>query len=72
MVSAGVCLRSLMALLAPAAAEMSMRHGRLFDTAIRTEYERALDPAKACLEPLPGGQAASHPPMAGTGTTPRS
>lgn len=35
-----------MALLGHASAEMSLRYGRLFDTTVRTEYERALDLAK--------------------------
>ena len=35
-----------MALLGHASAEMSLRYGRLFDTTVRAEYERALDLAK--------------------------
>ena len=35
-----------MALLGHMSAEMSLRYGRLFDTTVRTEYERALDLAK--------------------------
>ena len=35
---------------------MSLRYGRLFDTTIRAEYERALDLAKARLGPLPAGR----------------
>ncbi|HVB41125.1 MAG TPA: tyrosine-type recombinase/integrase [Streptosporangiaceae bacterium] len=46
LVNAGVSLQSLMALLGHASAEMSLRYGRLFDTTVRAEYERALDLAK--------------------------
>ena len=35
-----------MALLGHVSAEMSLRYGRLFDTTVRAEYERALDLAK--------------------------
>jgi integrase len=53
MVNAGVSLQSLMALLGHVSAEMSLRYGRLFDATVRTEYERALDLAKANIGPLP-------------------
>ena len=53
MVNAGVSLQSLMALLGHVSAEMSLRYGRLFDTTVRAEYERALDLAKARIGPLP-------------------
>lgn len=46
LVNAGVSLQSLMALLGHASAEMSLRYGRLFDTTVRDEYERALTLAK--------------------------
>ncbi|QOR70818.1 tyrosine-type recombinase/integrase [Ruania alkalisoli] len=46
LVNAGVSLQALMALLGHQSAEMSLRYGRLFDTTVRTEYERALDLAK--------------------------
>lgn len=46
LVNAGVSLQSLMALLGHVSAEMSLRYGRLFDTTVRAEYERALDLAK--------------------------
>jgi len=46
LVNAGVSLQALMALLGHMSAEMSLRYGRLFDTTVRTEYERALDLAK--------------------------
>jgi integrase len=53
MVNAGVSLQSLMALLGHVSAAMSLRYGRLFDTTVRAEYERALDLAKARIGPLP-------------------
>lgn len=46
LVNAGVSLQALMALLGHASAEMSLRYGRLFDSTVRAEYERALDLAK--------------------------
>jgi integrase len=55
MVNAGVSLQALMALLGHVSAEMSMRYGRLFDTTVRAEYQRALDLAKANIGPLPQG-----------------
>ena len=42
-----------MALLGHVSAEMSLRYGRLFDTTVRDEYERALDLAKHRSAPLP-------------------
>ena len=56
MVNAGVSLQALMALLGHVSAEMSLRYGRLFDTTVRAEYERALDLAKARIGPLPAGR----------------
>jgi integrase len=58
LVNAGVSLQSLMALLGHVSAEMSLRYGRLFDSTVRTEYERALTAAKAHLGTLP-----SEPPQ---------
>jgi integrase len=55
MVNAGVSLQALMALLGHVSAEMSLRYGRLFDTTVRAEYQRALDLAKANIGPLPDG-----------------
>jgi integrase len=46
LVNAGVSLQALMALLGHMSAEMSLRYGRLFDSTVRAEYERALDLAK--------------------------
>ncbi len=46
LVNAGVSLQALMALLGHASAEMSLRYGRLFDSTVKAEYERALDLAK--------------------------
>jgi hypothetical protein len=55
LVNAGVSLQALMALLGHASAEMSLRYGRLFDTTVRAEYERALDLAKQQVRtPAPG------------------
>ncbi|WP_405088821.1 tyrosine-type recombinase/integrase [Microbispora sp. NBC_01389] len=55
LVNAGVSLQALMALLGHASAEMSLRYGRLFDTTVRAEYERALDLAKQQVPtPAPG------------------
>jgi integrase len=53
LVNAGVSLQSLMTLLGHVSAEMSLRYGRLFDSTVRTEYERALAAAKAHLGTLP-------------------
>ena len=55
MVNAGVSLQALMALLGHVSAEMSLRYGRLFDTTVRAEYERALELAKARVGGLPTG-----------------
>lgn len=58
LVNAGVSLQALMALLGHASAEMSLRYGRLFDSTVRTEYERALDLAKQQVAlPAPGDAA---------------
>ena len=53
LVNAGVSLQSLMTLLGHVSAEMSLRYGRLFDSTVRTEYERALTAATAHLGTLP-------------------
>jgi hypothetical protein len=58
LVNAGVSLQALMALLGHVSAEMSLRYGRLFDTTVRAEYERALDLAKSRLGTLPSGRRA--------------
>ena len=42
-----------MAMLGHVSAEMSLRYGRLFDTTVRAEYERALTQAKAQLGAMP-------------------
>lgn len=56
LVNAGVSLQALMALLGHMSAEMSLRYGRLFDTTVRVEYERALDLAKQqARTPATGG-----------------
>jgi len=56
LVNAGVSLQALMALLGHVSAEMSLRYGRLFDSTVRAEYERALELAKQ--------QTALQPPTA--------
>jgi integrase len=53
LVNAGVSLQSLMALLGHVSAGMSLRYGKLFDTTVRAEYERALTLAKERLGSLP-------------------
>ncbi|MCC3317924.1 tyrosine-type recombinase/integrase [Nocardia africana] len=53
LVNAGVSLQSLMALLGHVSAQMSLRYGKLFDTTVRTEYERALTLTKDHLAALP-------------------
>jgi integrase len=63
LVNAGVSLQALMQLLGHVSAAMSLRYGRLFDTTVRDEYERALTQAKAAL-------AAGGTPDAATGTGP--
>lgn len=52
LVNAGVSLQALMALLGHVSATMSLRYGRLFDSTVRSEYERALDLAKTHIGPL--------------------
>lgn len=60
LVNAGVSLQALMALLGHMSAEMSLRYGRLFDSTVRTEYERALDLAKQqTREQAPGAASLS-------------
>lgn len=56
LVNAGVSLQSLMALLGHSSAAMSLRYAKLFDATVRTEYERALDLAKAHIGALPARQ----------------
>jgi Phage integrase family len=56
MVNAGVSLQALMALLGHVSAEMSLRYGKLFDSTVRAEYERALTLAKQRLGTLPAGR----------------
>jgi len=52
LINAGVSLQALMALLGHSSAEMSLRYGRLFDTTVRADYERALTLAKERLGPV--------------------
>ncbi|WP_298347763.1 site-specific integrase [Ferrimicrobium sp.] len=67
MVNAGVSLQVLMALLGHSSAEMSLRYGRLFDTTIRSEYERALNELKAAIPPA---APKMHPSIPVTGDQP--
>jgi integrase len=58
LINAGCSLQALMAMLGHTSAAMSLRYARLFDSTVRTDYERALAQAKARLTvPSPGGQA---------------
>ncbi|WP_146102185.1 hypothetical protein [Nocardia nova] len=70
LVNAGVSLQSLMTLLGYVSAQMSLRYGKLFDTTVRTEYERALTLAKdhlAALQTTPAGtNARTSPPTPST------
>jgi hypothetical protein len=59
LVNAGVSLQSLMALLGHVSAQMSLRYGRLFDTTVRAEYQRALTLAKDHLTALPATSTAT-------------
>jgi hypothetical protein len=55
-----------MAILGHVSAEMSLRYAHLFDTTVRTEYERALDLAKTRIgarpAPSPGSTASGKAP----------
>jgi integrase len=53
LINAGVSLQALMALLGHVSTQMSLRYAHLFDSTVRTEYERALDLAKSHIGPLP-------------------
>jgi site-specific recombinase XerD len=67
LVNAGCSLQALMALLGHVSAEMSLRYGRLFDTTVRDEYQRALTLAKAQLGPVLPGERTQLPLTAITG-----
>jgi hypothetical protein len=60
--NAGVSLQALMQLLGHVSAAMSLRYGRLFDTTIRAEYDRALTQAKAALTTTPPAGAPAPGP----------
>jgi hypothetical protein len=61
-----VPLQTLMVLLGHVSANMSLRYGRLFDTTVRTDYERALTQAKAHLGgPVLPPASPSQLPIAG-------
>src|SRR5207344_3452162 len=66
LVNAGASLQALMQLLGHVSAAMSLRYGRLFDTTVRAEYERALTQAKAALAATPpAGPPATGPTVIG-------
>jgi site-specific recombinase XerD len=67
LVNAGCSLQALMALLGHVSAEMSLRYGRLFDTTVRDEYQRALTLAKAQLGPVLPAERTQLPVAAITG-----
>ena len=52
LVNSGCSLQALMALLGHQSARMSLRYGRLFDTTVRADYQRALELAKSRLGPV--------------------
>ena len=71
LVNAGVSLQALMQLLGHVSATMSLRYGRLFDSTVRAEYERALAQTKAHLAaqpltPTARGSMPTHSPGIGT------
>lgn len=68
LVNSGCSLQALMQLLGHVSANMSLRYGRLFDTTVRAEYERALAQTKTHLAATP----AQPVPGAPNGTGPRS
>src|SRR5207342_3928921 len=66
LVNSGCSLQALMQLLGHVSANMSLRYGRLFDTTVRAEYERALTQAKAALAATPpAGPPATGPTVIG-------
>jgi integrase len=70
LVNAGVSLQALMQLLGHVSAAMSLRYGRLFDTTVREEYERALTQAKAALAATRSSGAPTMGPSGGSTTQP--
>jgi integrase len=61
LVNAGVSLQALMMLLGHQTAEMSLRYGRLFDSTVRADYERALALAKERMGPVLPATSAPAP-----------
>jgi integrase len=60
LVNAGLSLQALMALLGHSSAAMSLRYGRLFDSTVRADYDRALAQTKERLGPvLPEAQTST-------------
>lgn len=58
LVHTGLSLQALMALLGHVSAQMTLRYGQLFDTTVRSEYERTLELAKQHAHPLTRWDAA--------------
>jgi hypothetical protein len=65
-----VSLQALMQLLGHVSAAMSLRYGRLFDTTVRAEYERALTQAKAALATAPSSGGPTMGSSGGSTTRP--
>jgi len=70
LVNAGVSLQALMQLLGHVSAAMSLRYGRLFDTTVREEYERALTQAKAAIAAAPSSGGPTMGSSGGSTTRP--
>jgi hypothetical protein len=68
LVNSGCSLQALMQLLGHVSANMSLRYGRLFDTTVRAEYERALTQTKAQLVAAASPAPAGSPAGAATGS----
>ena len=68
LVNSGCSLQALMQLLGHVSANMSLRYGRLFDTTVRAEYERALAQTKAQLATTPAPPTAAAGGTVGVGT----
>jgi site-specific recombinase XerD len=65
LVNSGCSLQALMQLLGHVSANMSLRYGRLFDSTVRAEYERALAQTKAQLTTAPATPVPAHVAAAG-------
>jgi len=65
LVNSGCSLQALMQLLGHVSANMSLRYGRLFDSTVRAEYERALAQTKAQLATAPATPVPANATAAG-------